>query len=270
MNPPGETKIDGPKVQSALPGWTVEVFETLDSTNRYLLGNSAEVSSPALIVAENQSAGKGRGANAWMASSGSLTFSLLVDPGAIGLVDADVPLLSLITAGIVRKACLTLSVLDPAQLQLKWPNDLYLNGRKLCGILLEQTTDGTRRLIVGIGLNANNSQMDMPPEIWETAIALCDAVGEPVDRTKLSIRIVTLFQHLMEDPELRRDYFPTMWQSAHLLDGLPLVVDRGRENRKEDLVSGICEGIDESGALLLRDESRQHRSVAGGVRSWGE
>ena len=128
-----------------LPGFTVEILPTLDSTNSELMRRArAGRYEPVLLVAEQQTAGRGRLGRDWH-SGGSLTFSL-----GLPLSPRDWSGLSLAVG---------LSVADNLhpQLRLKWPNDLYLQGRKLGGILIETVSidgaPGARYAVVGVGLN---------------------------------------------------------------------------------------------------------------------
>ena len=131
-------------VYPLLPDFTVEVLPQIDSTNSELmLRVRAGHSEPTLLVAEQQTAGRGRLGRDWhSAGSDSLTFSL-----ALPLAPADWSGLSLAVGVSVARSL-------HADLQLKWPNDVWLHGRKLGGILIETASVGDQRVaVVGIGLN---------------------------------------------------------------------------------------------------------------------
>src|SRR5262245_26951311 len=120
-------------VQAILPGFTVEVLPEIDSTNTELMRRGREGrSEPVLLVAERQTAGRGRLGRGWQSAAGdSLTFSL-----GLPLAPADWAGLSLAVGASVAEA------LHPA-IRLKWPNDLWLDDRKLGGILIETASFGT-------------------------------------------------------------------------------------------------------------------------------
>ena len=135
-------------VAPLLPGFTVEVLRELDSTNSELMRRArAGRTEPVLLVAEQQTAGRGRMGRDWQSAAGaSLTFSL-----GLPLAPADWSGLSLAVGTSVAES------LNPA-VRLKWPNDLWLDDRKLGGILIETASfgeggAGRRQAVIGIGLN---------------------------------------------------------------------------------------------------------------------
>jgi BirA family biotin operon repressor/biotin-[acetyl-CoA-carboxylase] ligase len=158
----------------------VEVHQTLHSTNDRAaeLARDPTIELPALIAARLQTAGRGRGANKWWSAEGALTFSLLLDSAEIGISVQNWPQLSLATAAAI---CDAISAEAPrASLSIKSPNDVLIDGRKVCGILVESpsgTAQARNRLIIGVGINVNNSCRAAPLEIRSKATALCHVTG---------------------------------------------------------------------------------------------
>ncbi len=259
--------LDLPRLRQNCPDWTIDIHAELDSTNRHARDEAARYQTPAVIVAESQTAGRGRGRNIWRSHAGSLTFSILIEPQQYGISATETPLLSLITAAVVRETVVSLQLTSSADYQLKWPNDLYLRNRKLSGILLEQTGSQPPRLVIGIGLNVNNSTAGMPDEIRESAVSLIDLAGSPLDRTAILSQLLLTMQRALEDEAFRQQMFPRMWQRDHLLDGQLVTIEAGSGN-DEQFLMGRCEGIDETGALILRDHLTTHRIVSGVVKQW--
>src|SRR6266478_5912911 len=99
------------------------------------LCGQADLPVPFLVLAERQTSGRGRGSNRWWSNDGALLFSLIIDAAEYGLPEARWPQLS-ITAGASVCEALT-SFVNAGIIRLKWPNDVWLNGRKTCGILVE-------------------------------------------------------------------------------------------------------------------------------------
>lgn len=260
--------LDLNDVQREFPGWQIDPHEQLNSTNRHAAERAAQYRTPALIITEKQTAGRGRGKNSWISGQGALTFSLLIEPASYEIPAHEIQLLSLIAAAAVRQAILNVTEIRASDMQLKWPNDLYLQGRKVCGILLEQPAQKRTRLVVGIGLNVNNSKADMLADLQHSAISLSDSLGAQLDSIQLLIEIMRSFEAALQSAEKRSQLFPEMWQSCHLLDHTLVTLDRGESERAEDLVIGRCEGIDEDGALLLRDQYTTHRIYSGVIREW--
>src|SRR5579862_3978982 len=125
---------------------------------------------PFLVLAERQTAGRGRGSNWWWSAPGGLTFSLALDARQCGLPVERLPLVAL-AAGLA--VCDAIEPLLPGvAVRLKWPNDVYVAGRKACGILVEAPGVSPARLIVGIGINVNNTFAAAPRELQQVGTAL--------------------------------------------------------------------------------------------------
>jgi BirA family biotin operon repressor/biotin-[acetyl-CoA-carboxylase] ligase len=232
---------------------SAELHEEIGSTNdrARLLG---AVDLPCLIAAEQQTAGRGRGNNRWWTGQGSLAFSVLLDASAAGIPREHTGLVSLAAAAAVVKGVQPLAA--GHSLGLHWPNDVYAGGRKLAGILVESLPGS--RLVIGIGLNANNSLSAAPREVRELAVALCELTGGPHDRTQLLIDVLNQLQAelaaLAKDPEtigLQAD-------ALCLQRGDWLTIDTGRET-----VEGRCFGIEADGALVLLTATGPRKFYAG-------
>ncbi len=135
-------------VVDTLPGFTVEVLPTIDSTNSELMRRArAGLMEPVLLVAEEQTAGRGRVGKSWHSRRGqSLTFSLALPMQPVGW------------SGLSLAVGVSLAQSLHPDVRLKWPNDLWLHERKLGGILVEtastgDTPQGLRMVVIGIGLN---------------------------------------------------------------------------------------------------------------------
>lgn len=140
-------------------------FAALGSTNDLALrwAADADLELPRLIWAETQTAGRGRGAHVWWAAPGGLTFSLIVDEASTGLRAAMWPQVSVLTGLAIAEM---LSEFVPAHsIGLKWPNDVQVHGRKICGILVEFLPGQPHRLVIGVGINVGNSFRRAPDRI---------------------------------------------------------------------------------------------------------
>lgn len=231
----------------------------IDSTNdrALLLCADAELPVPYLVLADQQTSGRGRGANRWWSSDGALLFSVIVDAIELGLPESRWPQVSL-TAGVT--VCEVLSSVSSEVVGLKWPNDIWLNERKVCGILVEIPPIQRGRLVIGIGLNVNNSFASAPSELQSIATSLCDESGTEFDRTKLLRDVVRQL-----DVELRRlaanDLsLPDRWQNLCVLRDRNVSLDLGQRQ-----VTGLCLGIATDGALRLQTASGEQRMYGGTV-----
>lgn len=242
---------------------TFESHEEIDSTNTRALELSerSDVEHPCLIIADRQTAGRGRGANRWWSSSGALTFSLLMKPDTDRLPLARWPELSLTVGSAV---CAVVSSLIPdGDVRLKWPNDVFLNERKVCGILVEVPPASNASMVVGIGLNVNNSTEDAPEELRQKAVAMCDVSGRNLATDDVLVALMRELENqsswLSEDVDRVRE----LWRKHDMLLGRTLTIGDERHT-----VTGTATGIDDDGALLLQTEAGLQRMYGGVVHSY--
>lgn len=238
----------------------VEYHRVLGSTNDRAieLVPSEKLETPFVVLADHQSAGRGRGANAWWSAPGSLTFSVIVDTASHQIPAERLSLVSL-AAGLAVSEALT-DALPGSALRLKWPNDVFLNGRKASGLLVEVPSTKTERIVIGIGINVNNSLVDASEELQNRATSLVDVSGTPHDRTDVMIRVL---QRLEASLALLADDGPRLldnWRAYCLLTGRSVLL---RVGTKESL--GLCRGIDERGAILLETPTGLRRYSSGVV-----
>jgi BirA family biotin operon repressor/biotin-[acetyl-CoA-carboxylase] ligase len=240
----------------------VEYFDQTYSTNdvALALAEQQEGVFPLLVWAARQTSGRGRGANRWWSSEGALTFSLALDAPETRLPAVRRPLSSLAAGLAVCEAVAALASQHPVG--VKWPNDVHLEGRKVCGILAESARRG-ERVVVGIGLNVNNTLAEAPEDIRRRAVALVDVLGVMLPLTDVLIRILHQFAKewnalQANDPELVERL-----RRRCVLTGRRIVVEVG-----EETVAGICRGYADDGALLVETPAALRRLYAGVVASW--
>lgn len=237
---------DGPVVC-----WRVIRLGRTESTNRdACAGTPGDV-----FVAEEQTAGRGRLDHRWYARPGeNLTFSAVIDvAGLDAAVRATLPLV----AGLAVAEALADVLGSPAGLAVKWPNDVLLGGRKICGCLCELTDAGA---IVGLGINVN--QRRWTEDLRRPATSLAAAAGHDFDREAVMRRVLTALAARVF-PWRREGFAPIRAALAAFdaLKGLPVEVhptDAGGA-----CVRGLCGGIAEDGALLVAGE----RIYAGEART---
>jgi BirA family biotin operon repressor/biotin-[acetyl-CoA-carboxylase] ligase len=229
-----------------LPGFTVEVLPEIDSTNTELMRRArAGQFDPVLLVAERQTAGRGRLGRAWVsdpatgqaAHSGasSLTFSL-----GLPLAPRDWSGLSLAVGLSVVES------LHPA-LALKWPNDVWLHDRKLAGILIETAnlieTAGTRYAVVGVGINLRLH----PAEGLRTPPASLNEVLPTLDAPQVLLRLVQpLVQAIQRFEQQGFAPLQTRFNARDALGGVAVTLSDG--------TVGTAQGVDASGALRVQTD----------------
>jgi BirA family biotin operon repressor/biotin-[acetyl-CoA-carboxylase] ligase len=237
----------------------VERYDELPSTQDRArqCAHEADCSLPLLIVADRQSAGRGRQGNSWWTGPGSLAFSLLFDPPAFGCPRRPEPRLALAVGAAIVDA--VTPRIPQHCVGLHWPNDVYAGEGKLAGVLVEVLPDG--RHILGIGLNSNNSAADAPPELIPRIATLRDLTGRMHDQRQLLNELldcleIRLRQLGADDPQLGESF-----GAMCLQDGQSLTLYLG-----DRTVTGRCAGIAADGALLLDTSAGRQKFYAGTLR----
>ena len=240
---------------AALPPVAVEVVESTGSTNADLLARAAGLRQATLLVALEQTAGRGRAGRSWLSEAGgSLTFSLAWR--------FDGPLQGLLGLPLAVGVALAeaLAALD-LKVQLKWPNDVLRDGAKLAGVLIETQAapGGGQWAVIGVGLN-----LLMPDEL-ETRIGR-KAAGAPwlaqMDRDVLMAALLdSLALHLALFGQAGFAPFTERWNRLHAWQGqVVAIVDHGAV-----LHEGVAAGVDDSGRLLLDTAQGRIAVMAGDV-----
>ena len=245
------------------PGrWTIRRFETIDSTNRWVL-EAARAGAPEglVAVAEHQEAGRGRRGRSWDAPPGSsLLVSVLLRPGSWdggswgGAITPDrLHLLTMATGLALLDAVGAVAGVDAA---LKWPNDLVVGERKLAGVLAEAEVSGTgevRAVVLGVGCNV--TQRAFPGDLAATATSCAMEAGHKVDREALLGSFLdALARRLGALDSVARD------ARARLATlGRAVRVDLGH-----DVVEGTAVGVDPQGRLEVERPDGSRVAVAVG------
>lgn len=224
-------------------GQEIVYFESVGSTNQVAKG-LADKGAPegTLVIAEEQTAGKGRLGRRWVAPAGtSLLFSLLFYPN---LALEEVPRLTMVASLATSEAIESVTGL---LVKFKWPNDILIQGKKAGGILTEVGVTGERLdyVVVGIGLNVNWNPSETP-ELAGKATSLSEEWGREVSRLDLLQRLLL---HMEKGYlRLQEGYLPHQIFTSRLAN-LGKKVEVALPGGKEE---GFVEGVDVQGALLLR------------------
>ncbi|WP_448213267.1 bifunctional biotin--[acetyl-CoA-carboxylase] ligase/biotin operon repressor BirA [Colwellia sp. MEBiC06753] len=245
--------LDKAKIQQLLAKLnatnTVEVHSFIDSTNDYLLRKLPNQIEPGQVcIAEHQSAGRGRRGRQWLSPFGShlyLSYYRFLVEGMASAMG-----LSLLTALAISDAITELYNVD---VELKWPNDVYYNGVKLAGILidLEGQATGTCHSVIGIGINLNMPE-NIAHEINQPWTDLQRHISQTIDRNLLAAHIVVAINRRLEQQILEgvSAMLPD-WHQRDLFLNQPVKVITGEQEKH-----GICRGVNEHGALLFEVEGK--------------
>ena len=246
------TRFFGTHLRTRVFGRDARFLETCDSTNTALL-RAAEGGAPegALVVAERQTAGRGRLGRVWDALPGQcLAFSLLARPKAPPEIAATLPLV----AGVAEARALRARGFEAG---LKWPNDVLIDDRKVCGILCEAQTSsrGIEGIVVGIGVNTGT----VPEALAHRAVGLGG-----VDRLRLLAELCASFEACHE--RWAHGGLPALRADLDALDckrGRPIAV-----RPAEGTIAGVSRGIRDDGALLLERDGQIEPILCGEIAQW--
>jgi len=252
--------VIGPLVKGTL-FTQIHHYYKIGSTNDAAMdAAAADAPEGVVFLAEEQTAGKGRCGNQWhSARSSGIYCSVILRPQ---LPPSDALVLSLAAGLAVQSAIRSIdSRINP---DLKWPNDVLIDGKKFCGILTEMNAEATRvrHIVIGIGINVN--QRNFPDDVRDTATSLLLASGSEWSRVELAAALLK---------SLDREYRGLLAQpGAHEAilrrfgDGSSYV--RGRKVRIEENggFEGVTEGLDARGFLLVRSGDRVRTVLSGTVR----
>lgn len=252
-----------------LPGLTTRTFgrqieyrESAGSTNEVAKQLAREGAPEGLVVVANeQTSGKGRLGRTWVTPPGSaLAMSLILRPP---LPPYLAPRVTLVAAVAVAEAVRDVTGLPVG---IKWPNDLHVRGRKFCGILTEMDAEMERVAFVvcGIGLNVNLAPEQIPPELRETATSIFAEAGRNFSRALLVQAVMARFEQVYDLLVAGRfDLVLDRWRALSVTLGQPVQVHSAGGGAP---LKGVAEEVDEDGALLVRDGAGVlHRVVAGEV-----
>ena len=230
-------------------GWQGRIVhhESLDSTME-AARRLAREDCPAftVVVAEAQTGGRGRLRRTWVSAAGGIYFTLVLRPALPPQLAFRVNFIaSTVMARVLRRRY----ALDA---RVKWPNDILIDERKVCGLLaeMEAEADAVRFVNIGIGLNANND----PPPVPTGAVSLRQALGRPVSRRDLLAAFLDAFQARMDAGALENAV--AEWRPYAITMGRRVQVATGRET-----LEGTAVDVDDSGALILALADGSRRAV---------
>jgi len=223
------------------------------STNdNALLAARAGAPHGSLFVADEQTAGRGRRGNAWLAAPGeSLLFSVLLRP-KLELSQASALTLAV---GLALRDAVAPLLTQPAQ--IKWPNDLYVNGKKLAGILVESQLQGERLQAVVLGVGVNVFTRAFPPEIAARATSLALLGAGSVEREPLLLEILNALTLRLQ--AYQQTGVAGIFDELNAADAL-----RGQRVRV-DAQKGVGRGLDDQGRLLLEDDQGVVQAITAGT-----
>lgn len=248
--------LDEQAILSQLKQGNISVIPVIDSTNQYLLERMHELQSGAACIAEYQQAGRGRRGRQWFSPFGANLYMSMywrLDQGPAAAMG-----LSLVIGIIMAE---TLRSLGAEDVRVKWPNDIYLNDRKLAGILVELTgkTGDAAQIVIGAGINLAMRTADTS-QINQGWINLQEA-GVTVNRNELAAHLINRLRDAL--PVFEQEGltpFIARWAALDNFINRPVKLLIGERE-----VHGIARGVDGQGGLLLEQDGEIKAWVGGEI-----
>ncbi len=259
-----ESLFDKEKLQSLLPSIPIHLFDTIDSTNRYAKQLASEgCTTPSVVLAHSQSGGRGRLGRDFASPKGGIYLSLVLDP------PSSVSLASLITSAAAVAAAQAIEEVCSIRCGIKWVNDLFLDGRKVGGILTEgvlNVESGTLcSMVVGIGINFSTPQQAYPASLRPIVTSLYgkgSLVPEHVDASTLVARLVTSlvgYSACLSERTFLADY-----RLRSVVLGKHIVMRAQKRERK-----ALAIAIDDDAHLVVQTEDGKREILSSGEISIG-
>ncbi len=230
-------------------------LEKVDSTNKFLL-NAKEIDTfGTVVLAEEQTAGRGRMGRTWLSRpERNLTFSILLNEELENFKLSHLNLTAALSVAMALENLYQLNV------NLKWPNDVLIGKKKIAGILIETTMRGEKieRAVVGIGINVNQEFYNSDFQITPTSVK--EEIGTEADRERLLSEVLNIFEENLFLLEKLPGKVLDMWRSRCKMIGAKVKVQDGQE-----LKVGKFIDIDDDGYLILLRGDKEEKIAFGDV-----
>jgi BirA family transcriptional regulator, biotin operon repressor / biotin---[acetyl-CoA-carboxylase] ligase len=206
-----------------------------------------------VVIAGEQTQGKGRRNRTWLSPRGNVALSVILYPEV-----SQLPYLIMIASLAVVRSIETVTGLKP---QIKWPNDILINGKKVCGILIENELRGNRASsVIGIGINIGLAASAYT-EISDIATGLCAELGKDVSRVDIIRQLFVAMDNFYLSLSVNKESIFAEWRDRLVTLGKEVFVESDAAR-----LEGIAESVDKDGVLLLRQaDGTLTRVVAGDV-----
>jgi BirA family biotin operon repressor/biotin-[acetyl-CoA-carboxylase] ligase len=204
-----------------------------------------------VVIADEQTAGRGRIKRVWVSPKGSLALSIILYPSVVNLPS----LIMLASLAVVH----SIEAVTGLRAQIKWPNDVLVNGRKVCGILIESSLRANivDYTIIGIGINVNLRLADFP-EIQSSATSLSAELGRGVSRLEVIRRLLVEIERLYLALQAGESIYEE-WR-----DSLVTLGRRVRVKSGKTVYEGVAESVSKDGSLLLRHSNGNLSKIVAG------
>jgi BirA family transcriptional regulator, biotin operon repressor / biotin---[acetyl-CoA-carboxylase] ligase len=237
---------------------TIKWFNTLGSTNDALKNDADDLDEISIYVSEEQTQGKGRRGRDWSSKQyQGIYFSTLLKPNIS--VEQSFQITCVLSLALVK----TIKSVLNLKAQIKWPNDILMNGKKVCGTLSELSSDfdGVNHMVCGIGINVNQSTEDFPPELRNQATSLAIMAKKPIDRLAFFAALIDQIDaQYKEFKNTGLDKIISQYKAHSIALNKQVKIIQGNKT-----MTGTVIDINDKGELLLENKDGVHRIFAGEV-----
>jgi BirA family biotin operon repressor/biotin-[acetyl-CoA-carboxylase] ligase len=255
-------EVLAPLLRGTIFGEHLHHFYKIGSTNTVAMAAAADdAPEGSVFLAEEQTAGRGRGGNTWRSDrSAGIYCSVVLRPA---LPPSEVLVLSLAAALAVQAAIQQID--SRVNVDLKWPNDLLIAGKKVCGILAEMNAEATRVRYIVVGIGINVSQKTFPRELAEQANSLQLVTGSEWSRVELAAALLKSldgeYRQLLTGADARRRILRRFAEHSSWVHGKAVRIEENGSS-----LEGITEGLDDRGFLRVRNANGLQTVLSGTVR----
>lgn len=249
---PGRIKAG---LKTDIMGKEIKYFKEIESTNIIAREIANSVEEGTVVIAESQTQGRGRLGRKWISPEGGVWLSIILKPG---IQPSYAPRITLLAGVAVTKTICSLGL--PAR--IKWPNDVLINGKKVCGILteIEAEIDMIDYCVIGIGIDANVDTESFPEEFRESSTSLKKELGREINRVEFVQKLLEEFEALYL--KLQKDGFSSIleeWRKMSMTIGEWVKI-----TTQTRTIYGEAIGVDNEGALIVEtSEGKLEKVVAG-------
>ena len=230
-----------------------EVTSTNDLAKKFVDNNAPEGT---VIIAEHQTAGRSRGKNDWVSPEGGIWMTLILKP-EVNLVEASK--LTIVTGVAIAKTLHDHFNIDAG---IKWPNDILINNKKICGILTEAVTDydKLKAVLIGIGIDINFNSSDLPENLQDIATTVNEESNDEIKRPEILKIFFSIFEELYDEyKEGNFKHIIAEWRRLSSTTGNRVKVYKDGKAMIADAV-----GIDNQGALIVElDDGSLEKIISG-------
>jgi BirA family biotin operon repressor/biotin-[acetyl-CoA-carboxylase] ligase len=242
-------------LKTSMMGKNIHYFKEIESTNILARNMAGSVDEGTVVIAESQTGGRGRMGHKWISPEGGIWLSVVLKPIMQPL---HAPRITLLAGVAVAKTIRSYGLLA----KIKWPNDVLINGKKVCGILTEigAEMDSIQYVVVGVGIDANVDTETFPEEFRDSSTSLKNELGYDINRVefvqKLLIELETLYL------KFQKEGFTSIMEEWRMMSAT--IGQWVKITTQSRIIYGEAIGVDSDGALIIETgEDRLEKIVAG-------